>query len=257
MIFYFSATGNSRHVALAVRKRFGGVCVDMAEALLEEKTEYEFEEGEAAVFVFPVYYGGLPDPVRDFIGRFRPLRGTPEICGICTCAGMPVGSDRKFRQAFAQKGMKVAAFYDVEMPENYIFLFRPPIREAALMTLKRSEARITDVLDSMAFHHRKPFRSGPFAGTASSLMHVLYGFTRSTRGFKTGEECSGCGLCSRICPVRAITMKDGRPVWTANRCLKCTACINRCPEQTIQYGRATKKRFRYVHPDLATRKRDE
>ena len=250
MIFYFSATGNSRHAALAVRKRFGGVLVDMAEAVRNGETEYEFEEGEAAVFVFPVYYGGLPDPVSRFIGAFRPSGGTPEIVGICTYGGFPLGVDRVFRKAFADRGMKVAAFYDVKMPEDYIFLFRPPIREAALMTLKRSDARITDILDSMAFHHRKPYKSGLFAGIGSSLMQIPYGFVRGTRKFRVSGKCTGCGLCASSCPVQAITMDDGHPVWTAKSCLKCTACINRCPVQAIEYGRATRKRFRYVHPDL-------
>ena len=250
MIFYFSATGNSRHVALAVRKRFGGVLVDMAEAVRTGEMEYGFEEGEAAVFVFPVYFGSLPDPVQQFIGGFSPTGGTPEICGICTYGGFPLGIDRKFRRAFASKGMKVAAFYDVKMPENNIFLYNPPIREAALMKLKRSDARITDVLDSMAFHHRRPFQSGLLAGLGSSLLHIPYGFLRRTRRFRAGNGCVGCGLCSSVCPVKAITMEDGKPVWTAKSCLKCGACINRCPAHAIDYGRATRKRFRYVHPDL-------
>ncbi|MGI5933052.1 MAG: 4Fe-4S dicluster domain-containing protein, partial [Eubacterium sp.] len=36
-----------------------------------------------------------------------------------------------------------------------------------------------------------------------------------------------------------------------SHCTKCSACINRCPVQAIQYGKRTKKRPRYVHPDMS------
>ncbi len=250
MIFYFSGTGNSLHVAMAVRRRFGGVCVDMAKATADSEYTYTFEKGEAAVFVFPVYYGGLPYIVRDFI-RDMDIQGeTPEVVGIATCGTSPAACDRRFARAFGDKGITVRAFYDVKMPANYICLYDPPIREAALMTLKRSDERIRDVLDSMAYNHRKPYHSAIGAEVQTRAMQAAMGAMSSTRAFCVTDKCISCGQCQRICPTRSISMQDGRPIWTSPTCLKCTACINRCPAEAINYGKVTVKRHRYVHPDL-------
>jgi NAD-dependent dihydropyrimidine dehydrogenase PreA subunit len=40
-------------------------------------------------------------------------------------------------------------------------------------------------------------------------------------------------------------MINGRPVWVQKKCQHCTACINRCPAEAIQFGRITENRGRY------------
>lgn len=36
---------------------------------------------------------------------------------------------------------------------------------------------------------------------------------RMTAHFRAEDSCIGCGLCARKCPVQAIRMENGRPVW--------------------------------------------
>ena len=36
---------------------------------------------------------------------------------------------------------------------------------------------------------------------------------RRTAHFRVEDSCIGCGLCARKCPVQAIRMENGRPVW--------------------------------------------
>lgn len=51
------------------------------------------------------------------------------------------------------------------------------------------------------------------------------------------ENCSGCGICSRICPVLAIKMEkiDGKRLALVDeqRCQACTICATRCPNHAI------------------------
>lgn len=48
------------------------------------------------------------------------------------------------------------------------------------------------------------------------------------------EKCTGCGLCSTLCPVSAITNKeDGKAEVDPSQCMECYACMNSCPQEAI------------------------
>ena len=47
-------------------------------------------------------------------------------------------------------------------------------------------------------------------------------------------ECTGCGVCSQVCPMHAIAMKENEegfryPVIDVQKCIDCEQCIRRCP----------------------------
>lgn len=47
------------------------------------------------------------------------------------------------------------------------------------------------------------------------------------------EKCTGCGVCSDSCPVKAITMEQGIPVMDYHICINCLCCNESCPEGAI------------------------
>ena len=89
-------------------------------------------------------------------------------------------------------------------------------------------------------------REGTMAGLKSGLVNFGFNrFARSAKPFFAGDRCNGCGLCAANCPAHAITLREGKPVWAA-QCCQCLRCINQCPRQAIQYGKATAGRRRYT-----------
>jgi len=52
------------------------------------------------------------------------------------------------------------------------------------------------------------------------------------------EQCTGCGVCQRVCTAEAV-VDDGKPkkaVIVTELCLACTACARACPTKAIHYG---------------------
>jgi ferredoxin len=47
-----------------------------------------------------------------------------------------------------------------------------------------------------------------------------------------GESCTGCGLCVKRCPMKNLTIKNGKAAAHGN-CTECYRCINLCPERAV------------------------
>lgn len=51
------------------------------------------------------------------------------------------------------------------------------------------------------------------------------------------KTCIGCGKCAKVCPILAISMKEGRPVIDGEICLGCGVCARNCPTKAISLER--------------------
>jgi len=67
-------------------------------------------------------------------------------------------------------------------------------------------------------------------------------FGNTVGGWLLGREspevdtqiCTACGHCPKACPVGAVTVKDGRPVFDLEKCIRCFCCAELCPERAIR-----------------------
>ena len=48
----------------------------------------------------------------------------------------------------------------------------------------------------------------------------------------TPDACVYCGLCAKICPVKAITVQDNSLTYDKNNCIHCGKCVKRCPKSS-------------------------
>ena len=124
------------------------------------------------------------------------------------------------------------------MPENYIALFEAPEQNEALEIIAKAEP----VLDEAArlIKNREAYAQPAVTlkdRLSSSIVNdIYYPAVIHAKKFYATDRCTSCGMCERICPLKNIDIKEGKPVWK-DRCTHCMACICRCPAEAIEYGR--------------------
>lgn len=73
-------------------------------------------------------------------------------------------------------------------------------------------------------------------------------------------SCTGCGMCSNICPVNAITMKIGKndfvfPSIDETSCINCQKCVKNCPiNQQIDVKTNVRNTYAAWNKNLQVRK---
>ncbi len=92
MIFVFSATGNSMHVARRIANATEDYIVDIADCLRSESFEFQTSANERVGFVFPTYFLGLPLPVEKFVEKLKLHCGQDAYVYLVTTFGTSPGA---------------------------------------------------------------------------------------------------------------------------------------------------------------------
>ena len=91
-----------------------------------------------------------------------------------------------------------------------------------------------------------------FGSKKEAELAAAYEESRKTSLFQVSDACVGCGTCAAQCPIQAITLQDGRPVWSKESCLLCLGCVHKCPKNAIAYTQATIGHGQYVNPHISS-----
>jgi len=250
-IFYFSGTGNSlwsaKKIAQIIKEKNSREICELINIGDEaQKSETVIEAG-AAVFVFPSYAYGLPLIVRRFAknAAFK----TPYIAALVTYGSSPGGTLGALRRILKKKGIEKLYFARIPAVENYLAMFGAPktenIQKRVLMQEKATEEAARSIIER---RENKASAFYPFSAFVSWLFS--FGVKVFYKQYRLGADCNGCGVCEKICPVCAIVMKDGKPVFT-KKCEHCQGCVNQCPLRAISFGRVKFGAPGYRHPEIA------
>lgn len=250
MIFYFSATGNSKYVAERIASATDDHAIFLRDAIRSRSYRYDVSRDERIGFVFPVYFQGLPSILRFFLKKLE-LNGYrgQYIYTVMTCGQWTGKAADQLGDLLREKGMTLSAEFAIPMVDNYIVAFRIPDDEKIQEILDQAD----DVLDeSIRAVRAKGIGDynrcrGPVPALQTA-MYASYAHGRSTRPFVVTDHCIGCGLCQEICPCGAIQLSGGKPAWVKPQCVRCLGCLHRCPAQAIHWKKADEDRGRYYNP---------
>ena len=248
MIIYFSGTGNSKYCAERLGELLEDRVVDSGRYIRERK-KGKFCSTKPYVFCAPVYASYIPLIFERFL-RSSEFEGSKEFYFVITLAG---NSERggsilpdTLPDLCRDLGKEYMHTAHITMPCNFVTYMNIPSGSEVGKTIEEAEKMLPECAEIIKAHGKfKEWtvkKSEYYA--VKPFLRFYYKLLMKDKKFFADERCVGCGACERVCPMKNITIENGRPVWHGH-CTQCTACINRCPKEAIQFGKKTKDRERY------------
>ena len=250
-IYFFTGTGNSLKVAKALTEKL------KASELIPIAKIWQIENinstTEKVGFIFPLYYSGLPKIVYDFIHKLD-LSKSNYIFTVITSAGdineQPL---QQLNKVLLTKDKPLNAGFYITMPSNYIIGYEVPSEEYQKECFEKASTQV-ELISEIIKKKKENLNQDIFEKDVSRSEGINKEFrdevNESDRSFYADENCTSCGICEEVCPVFNIILVEGKPQWQ-HKCQQCLACINFCPEESIQFGTDTLKTQRYNHPEIS------
>lgn len=241
MIYYFSGTGNSKWVAEELARRTGDEVQSIAALQKDGSVSVYANCGSRIGVVFPIYAWCAPLIVERFCKSLTMMEGVYAYA-VCTC-----GDEAGLALKRLKKMFDFRAAWSVAMPNNYVIGFDLDTPEQEAKKVETASGKLESIAKSiLAGESVYEVNEGAGARMKTGFIRPMFNtFARSTRSFSVDDNCNSCGLCERICPIDAIELQNGKPVWVKKHCTQCLGCINRCPQRAIQHGTGNAKRGRY------------
>lgn len=244
MIAVFSGTGNSMWAAQRLADSLGDTVVALPAA---PGSRLKADSGRV-IWVFPVYSWGIP-PVLDQIIRTIEIDGadTSAHFAVMTCGDDTGLTHRMWARAIGRRGWKGRGAWSVQMPNTYVLMKGFDVDPVELAQAKIDAAwprlgHIAREIKDSAPSGRMTVDAvtGRFAWLKTKIVYPWFRrFAMSPRPFHATDDCIGCGICARSCPLGNIEMDGGRPRWH-DRCALCLRCYHVCPRHCVAYGNSTR-----------------
>jgi Pyruvate/2-oxoacid:ferredoxin oxidoreductase delta subunit len=136
------------------------------------------------------------------------------------------------------KGLNLVGAKSIDMPSNWISI-HPGFPDSWILPITQKCESETKQFILNIFNGKfiilRPILELPIDVILApiSVLYYFIGRYFLAKTFVYSSKCSGCGLCSELCPVNAIKISDNRPFWKYN-CESCMRCENICPTKSVQ-----------------------
>jgi len=265
LFLYFSGTGNTDYVAHYLAQRLlAKALVEVELRSIEWQPAKEVTHFDLLAFGFPVYAGDSPRFVQDYLEQLPPGAGRGAFV-FCTKGAYAASAVRLNLQRLAARGYTPLYGGDVIMPgtdglsmiSKNSWMARKALQKdyKQLKDANRLANRVGSLLAELADGRpletlRMRLPAELKLAASDRLWAFLY---RSTENWararlRADEQCEGCGLCARICPVDNVAVCDGHAQFD-DHCVLCLRCLHACPQEAIQIGKLTAGKFRWRGPD--------
>jgi ferredoxin len=153
----------------------------------------------------------------------------------------------QFNELFFKKhNVKLNNGYGLQMFSNYVNMYNMPKKVDEIT--KKSNEKLVPIIKSIREKENGKIKR------SNALLNLYYSKVMKNvpsldKHYNINSNCTSCGICKEICPVKNIEIENGKPKFR-NNCEQCVACIQYCPHKAINYKNLTQKRRRYTNPEI-------
>ena len=231
VIYCFSGTGNSLNAAKTIAKAIGGATVV---SVRKDTVSDLAADADVVGFICPVYEWDIPETMKDFAEQLT-VNPKAYTFMVATYVGVHGRCFETMDAILRQKGTKLHYGKALRCVASQCIAYEP--FPSPRFMVPRSNRHAKKIGKAVAAKKRNAYPRMSlvtrrlYGKMMTPFMNVQHEFDK---GFYTSDKCVGCGLCSKLCPCRNITMEDKHPVWNHN-CIGCNACVVYCPTKAILF----------------------
>jgi len=232
VMFYFSATGNSKYIAELFCRYTNAICHS-----IEEETDFTglMASNEVIGFCYPVYGSRVPRLMREFAIKHMSSLRNKKLIIFCTQMFFSGDGSRAFTDIFPRGFAQVIYAEHFLMPNNVCNLFLLPLagEKAVQNYLAEAQEKMQAVCRDIKNGTIKKRGFNPVSRALGLIQgFFLPGIEQRAKDKVWIGKCNQCGLCVSICPMKNFECKNGT-ITTKNNCMMCYRCINKCPQKAI------------------------
>ncbi|MDR2558399.1 MAG: EFR1 family ferrodoxin [Oscillospiraceae bacterium] len=248
VIFYFSGTGNSKHIAELFAQKMNCACHS-----IEEDTDFEalIKSAETIAFCYPIYFSRVPRIMREFVSVNTELLKGKKLIIFCTQLILSGDGARAFAALFPKNYMQVIYAEHFFMPNNVTnFSILPDslisdkrIKKIALKAGEKMQKVCGDIKRGKV--HKRGFNVGSRALGLFQAWLVKPSEKKANNSVKITQNCTNCELCVLICPMKNLVLENEK-ITHRHNCTVCYRCVNKCPQKaiTVAFHGKVKKQYK-------------
>lgn len=231
---YLSGTGNTKYCMNQLVKGLESNAVIMS--LDNPDLVKAIEENDVIFLGYPTQFSNSPYMVRDFIHKNSTLWKGKQIFCMATMGAFSGDGAGCTARILKKYGAHILGGLHVCMPDSVCDskLLKKTVEENREIVAKATR-KIEQTIISIK-KGKYPRDGITFFAHITGLLGQRLWFYRKTDGYsnklKIHETCVGCGWCVKFCPMKNLSIKEGKVV-PGDKCTMCYACISQCPHKAI------------------------
>ncbi|MGN1347733.1 MAG: EFR1 family ferrodoxin [Acutalibacteraceae bacterium] len=248
MIFYFTGTGNCMWTAKKLGEALNQPIKNIVSVINEEQITVT---DNIVGLVFPTYMNDIPWIAKEFLLRLNITEKGYCFAVMTSNHGKSGKAAQSIGQALHTNKAELSSCFDLQMPGNCIESSDEENRER----LATAPIKLSTIAEQIQRRIVNFTSDGKKAGNNFVTGSFFYGSASLRRltiinSFCVTQNCTGCGLCEKVCPTNNITIENLKAIHS-NNCASCYACVHWCPAHaTLPKFLPLRHRNQYTHPEI-------